>query len=192
MSRADFHTCPGRCTPQLSAATYSVSLCVSADSVTPANSPQTSDLVQHSFINSGDRSSMNFQGLFKALIRFACLCSLRPCLYPHEVNASSLLLIFLPSVLPDVVRTGGGASPWGREATPPPHPCSARPQHWSLPLFQEIGASSSSLLNVKVWVSNRVANRHAFRAKWIHRSRWHCINFSTFIIYEIVANLGFS
>lgn len=59
----------------------------------------------------GSRTQWTIKVWSKDIIRFACLCSLRTCFYPHEVNAFSLLLIFLPSVLPDVVRTGKALHP---------------------------------------------------------------------------------
>lgn len=111
----------------------------------------------------GSWTPWTFKVSFKAIIGFACLCSLRTCLYPHEVKASSLLLIFLPSVLPDVVRTGEALHPGEEKATPPN--CSALPQNWFLPLFGEI--CNSCLATVKVWVQNKLENSHPFSAKII-------------------------
>lgn len=79
----------------------------------------------------GSWTQWTFKVSFKAIIGFACLCSLRTCLYPHEVNASSLLLIFLPSVLPDVVRTRAALHP-GEEKAAPPN-CSAPASEMILP-----------------------------------------------------------
>lgn len=109
----------------------------------------------------GSWTQWTFKVSFKAIIGFACLCSLRTCLYPHEVNASSLLLIFLPSVLPDVVRTGEALHPGEEKATPPN--CSA-PASESILLFVP-GDLCSHLPKVKDSVYNQVENSHPSRTK---------------------------
>lgn len=121
-------------------------------------SSRTSDFVLSA---TGSWTQWTFKVSFKAIIRFACLCSLRTCLYPHEVNAFSLLLIFLPSVLPDVVRTGAAFRPGEEKATPPNS--SAPVSELILPFVP--GDLHSHLPKVKVWVYNLVENSYPFGAK---------------------------
>lgn len=128
-----FHLYLGRCTAWLSLATYFRYLY--AYYLKDAG-PGHQTLSSTALSAAGSWTQWTFKVSFKAIIEFACLCSLRTCLYPHEVKASSLLLIFLPSVLPDVVRTGEALYPGEEKATPPN--CFALPQNWCSPLFQEI------------------------------------------------------